>query len=135
MADSNVFSDHNAPQKSLSDQSIKSTDTQAVVNVPEGVPFAADDDFEWDEREIAWASHTVAHGQLTTSGDEDASMRSITDGMATLTANASNTGFLGTVSGAALLRQMTSTPSESQTADQTPGEERRSSIVDYLSSQ
>lgn len=86
----------------------------------DGVPEAAEDDFEWDERENAWTTHDLL---------DEGSIRKITDGMATLTANASNTGFLGTVSGAALLREISS-PRQDQSRD-----ERRSSVIDYLSSQ
>lgn len=89
----------------------------------DGIPEAADDDFEWDERETAWATNPF---------NDDGSMRKITDGMATLTANASNTGFLGTVSGAALLREISSPRLENQTHNL---DERRSSIIDYLTSQ
>ena len=103
----------------------------------DSVPFAADDDFEWDERETLWTTHEQATGQETMRDTDDGSLRKITDGMATLTANASNTGFLGTVSGAALLRQMSAHQHERESSDEPSemGEERRSSIIDFLSSQ
>lgn len=103
----------------------------------DSVPFAADDDFEWDERETLWTTHEQITGKETMRDTDDGSLRKITDGMATLTANASNTGFLGTVSGAALLRQISANQYERESSDgpSEMGEERRSSIIDSLSSQ
>lgn len=72
----------------------------------ETVPFAADDDFEWDERESLWALSDP--GGRSTNFDVDAEIPKLTDGMATLTANDTNTGFLGSVSGASLLRLISS---------------------------
>jgi hypothetical protein len=65
---------------------------------------AADDDFEWDERDPAWNFGDLAGGASTSENDADADMPKITDGMATLTTDDSHTGFYGSVSGAALLR-------------------------------
>ncbi|EXJ77050.1 hypothetical protein A1O3_10208 [Capronia epimyces CBS 606.96] len=64
----------------------------------------ADDDFEWDEREPSWPLVDPGGDSPAFEGDADADIPKITDGMATLTADDSNTGFLGSVSGAALLR-------------------------------
>lgn len=66
---------------------------------------AADDDFEWDERESSWnVADPGGRGPPIGAGGVDAEIPKITDGMATLTANDSNAGFLGSVSGSALLR-------------------------------
>lgn len=72
----------------------------------ETVPFAADDDFEWDERESLWTLSDP--GGRSMNYDVDAEIPKLTDGMATLTANDTNTGFLGSVSGASLLRLISS---------------------------
>lgn len=69
----------------------------------ENVP-TADDDFEWDEREPSWDLADPGGSSKAFESDMDADIPKITDGMATLTADDSNTGFLGSVSGAALLR-------------------------------
>ncbi|OCT48124.1 Zn(II)2Cys6 transcription factor [Cladophialophora carrionii] len=74
-------------------------DAQPLENPP-----AADDDFEWDERESSWNVADPGGGHATSGGGVDAEIPKITDGMATLTANDSNAGFLGSVSGSALLR-------------------------------
>ncbi|KAK4947643.1 hypothetical protein LTR10_013589 [Elasticomyces elasticus] len=63
---------------------------------------AADDDFEWDEREPLSSSGYPEGYSAALAQEPD--IDRITDGMATLTADDSNTGFLGSVSGAALLR-------------------------------
>jgi transcriptional regulatory protein GAL4 len=82
---------------------------------------AADDDFEWDERETSWNVADPGGGGVASGSGVDAEIPKITDGMATLTANDSNAGFLGSVSGSALLRliwmgagtdETTSAPSE-----------------------
>ncbi|KAK5557104.1 hypothetical protein LTR46_004915 [Exophiala xenobiotica] len=65
---------------------------------------AADDDFEWDERDPSWNFSDLAGGAPTSENDADADTPKITDGMATLTTDDSHTGFYGSVSGAALLR-------------------------------
>ncbi|KIW62361.1 hypothetical protein, variant [Phialophora macrospora] len=74
-------------------------DAQPLENPP-----AADDDFEWDERESSWDVADPAGVNATSGGGVDVEIPKITDGMATLTANDSNAGFLGSVSGSALLR-------------------------------
>jgi transcriptional regulatory protein GAL4 len=100
----------------------------------EAVPFAADDDFEWDERESLWALGDP--GGRTSSFDVDTEIPKLTDGMATLTANDTNTGFLGSVSGASLLRLIASS-SNGEPAQ--PGfkteqrDQRMSEIRDYAS--
>lgn len=77
-----------------------------VDNSP--LPFenlpAADDDFEWDERESSWGLADSGGSAAGFEGGIEADIPKITDGMATLTADDSNSGFLGSVSGAALLR-------------------------------
>lgn len=69
----------------------------------DGLP-AADDDFEWDERESSWNLADPGGGVSALEAGVEAEIPKITDGMATLTADDSNSGFLGSVSGAALLR-------------------------------
>ncbi|OAL39245.1 hypothetical protein AYO20_01563 [Fonsecaea nubica] len=67
-------------------------------------PPAADDDFEWDERESSWNIADSGAGRSAFGDDVESEIPKITDGMATLTADDSNAGFLGSVSGSALLR-------------------------------
>ncbi|KIX05349.1 uncharacterized protein Z518_06221 [Rhinocladiella mackenziei CBS 650.93] len=79
-------------------------------NAPDNGPLpfenlpSADDDFEWDERESSWTLADPGGGSAAFESGVEADIPKITDGMATLTADDSNTGFLGSVSGAALLR-------------------------------
>ena len=87
-------------------QAPRSAFTQEASHEFETVPFAADDDFEWDERESLWTLGDP--GGRSTNFDVDAEIPKLTDGMATLTANDTNTGFLGSVSGASLLRLISS---------------------------
>jgi transcriptional regulatory protein GAL4 len=116
------------PQSKLVDQS--SSEFEAV-------PFAADDDFEWDERESLWALGDP--GARTSSFDVDAELPKLTDGMATLTANDTNTGFLGSVSGASLLRLIASSnngASAHMSGMKTEQSDRRLSDIqesDYIS--
>lgn len=56
------------------------------------------DDFEWDEQESSWSMHDSL---------QDAGEKSIMDGMASLSVG-DRRGYLGSVSGAALLRQILS---------------------------
>lgn len=80
--------------------------TSNADNVP--LPFeslpSADDDFEWDEREPSWTLADPGSGASALESGAEGDIPKITDGMATLTADDSNTGFMGSVSGAALLR-------------------------------
>jgi transcriptional regulatory protein GAL4 len=84
---------------------------------------AADDDFEWDERESSWNVTDPAAANSTSPGS-DAEIPKITDGMATLTANDSNAGFLGSVSGSALLRLIWMGAGAGETTD-TSNDRRR----------
>lgn len=100
----------------------------------EAVPFAADDDFEWDERESLWTLGDP--GGRASSFDVDTEIPKLTDGMATLTANDTNTGFLGSVSGASLLRLIASSNNGSSTQAGLKAEQRdqrMSDIRDYAS--
>lgn len=100
----------------------------------EAVPFAADDDFEWDERESLWTLGNP--GGRSSSFDVDAEIPKLTDGMATLTANDTNTGFLGSVSGASLLRLIASTtegPSGQTDFKSEQRDHRMSEVRDYAS--
>ncbi|KAL2397937.1 hypothetical protein ABEF93_006404 [Exophiala dermatitidis] len=78
-------------------------DAQGTSLSFESLP-AAEDDFEWDEREPSWAMPDPGGESSVPETDAEADIPRITDGMATLTADDSNTGFWGSVSGAALLR-------------------------------
>ncbi|KIW22409.1 uncharacterized protein PV07_12297 [Cladophialophora immunda] len=80
------------------------TDVADDTPFPLENPPAADDDFEWDERESSWNIADPGAGHSAFGGDVDSEIPKITDGMATLTADDSNAGFLGSVSGSALLR-------------------------------
>ncbi|EXJ54663.1 hypothetical protein A1O7_10004 [Cladophialophora yegresii CBS 114405] len=95
-------------------------DAQPLENPP-----AADDDFEWDERESSWNVADPGGGQPTSGGGVDAEIPKITDGMATLTANDSNAGFLGSVSGSALLRLIWMGAGAEETTSDASSERRR----------
>jgi transcriptional regulatory protein GAL4 len=97
----------------------------------ETVPFAADDDFEWDERESLWTLGDP--GGRSTNFDLDAEIPKLTDGMATLTANDTNTGFLGSVSGASLLRLISSgSQGNSSQSSRIKQEQRDESMPDIM---
>ena len=107
-------------------------DDQSLLH--ESAPSAADDDFEWDEREALWSSHDPGAGMASLRGADESVLPKITDGMATLSTNDSNTGFLGSVSGAALLRLISDHRGGIKSGgDTTPrGEERRGSGEAFL---
>lgn len=69
----------------------------------ESLPPAADDDFEWDERESSWNLSDSGGRNFALDSGIEIDVPKLSDGMATLAAD-SNTGFFGSVSGAALLR-------------------------------
>lgn len=87
---------------------------------------AADDDFEWDERESSWNLAEPGGDTSVSQGGLDTEIPKITDGMATLTANDSNAGFLGSVSGSALLRLIWMGAGAEETTD--PSNERRKTL-------
>ncbi|KAF2184731.1 hypothetical protein K469DRAFT_579204 [Zopfia rhizophila CBS 207.26] len=64
---------------------------------------STDDDFEWDERERSWSMCDPSSGPSIADGD-GRNTQPIMDGMAALTVDDHNHGYLGAVSGAALLR-------------------------------
>ena len=110
-----------------------STATENTSLLHESGPSAADDDFDWDERESLWSSHDPGAALSTLQGSEESTVPKITDGMATLTTNDSNTGFLGSVSGAALLRLISDNKGGVTSAREiSKQEERRSSLADFL---
>ncbi|ETN37419.1 uncharacterized protein HMPREF1541_08410 [Cyphellophora europaea CBS 101466] len=113
----------------------RSVTTEESGHEFEAVPFAADDDFEWDERESLWTLGDT-RGR-TASFDADPEIPKLTDGMATLTANDTNTGFLGSVSGASLLRLIASSSNGSSPSHPGFKSEHRghqlSDIPDYAS--
>ena len=84
----------------------------------------ADDDHEWDERESSWNVADPSAGTTASSGAVDAEIPKLTDGMATLTANDSNAGFLGSVSGSALLRLIWMGAGAEETTDTTTDRRR-----------
>ncbi|KIX96275.1 uncharacterized protein Z520_08053 [Fonsecaea multimorphosa CBS 102226] len=102
------------------------TDVADDTPFPLENPPAADDDFEWDERESPWNITNPGAGPSAFGGDIDAEVPKITDGMATLTADDSNAGFLGSVSGSALLRLIWMGTDTDNKAD--PKSERRESL-------
>lgn len=71
--------------------------TEDTVGSYDIAPSVADD-FEWDEQESSWSMHDSL---------QDAGEKSIMDGMASLSVG-DRRGYLGSVSGAALLRQILS---------------------------
>lgn len=89
----------------LSKPSISSTTNvgDAAALPLDSLPSAGDD-FEWDERETSWSLADPGGNTLDFGSGVAPDIHNITDGMATLTTDDSNTGFLGSVSGAALLR-------------------------------
>ena len=65
----------------------------------------SDDEFEWDEQDNA--SYSLGPGDYAAPADDgDEGVKKIMDGMATLTVDAANYGYLGTASGASHLRTM-----------------------------
>ncbi|KAH6703190.1 transcriptional regulatory protein GAL4 [Leptodontidium sp. MPI-SDFR-AT-0119] len=69
----------------------------------ENFPYG-NDDFEWDERNYSWTLPDADIKNSVLNANMEGDVSKTTDGMATLTVDDSNTGFLGSVSGAALLR-------------------------------
>lgn len=100
----------------------------------ESAPSAAEEDFEWDERESLWSSHDPGARQSSVHGPDESTLPKITDGMATLSTNDLNTGFLGSVSGAALLRLISESKGGMSTRAELPAlvEERRNSVAELL---
>lgn len=93
---------------------------------------SADDDFEWDERESSW-SFSGPRGDTSLFESVEGDIPKITDGMATLTADESNSGYLGTVSGAALLRLIWMSPSDEVGSKSNARNERRKSLEQFFS--
>ncbi|EXJ69541.1 uncharacterized protein A1O5_07577 [Cladophialophora psammophila CBS 110553] len=109
-----------------STSNVADNSTFPLENLP-----AADDDFEWDERESSWNIADPRTGNSAFGGDIDAEIPKITDGMATLTADDSNAGFLGSVSGSALLRLIWMSTGAEDKADGKS--ERRESLEQLFS--
>ncbi|KAF1343722.1 fungal-specific transcription factor domain-containing protein [Delphinella strobiligena] len=65
----------------------------------------SDDEFEWDEQEQTSAGLGSGDFAAPSEGEEEG-LKKIMDGMATLTVDAANYGYLGTASGASHLRTM-----------------------------
>ncbi|PVH76817.1 hypothetical protein DL98DRAFT_561785 [Cadophora sp. DSE1049] len=90
----------------------------------------ANDDFEWDERGHSWtfSDPSIMNSALDAGVEND--VAKTTDGMATLTVDDSNTGFLGSVSGAALLRLIWMGTSINGTGEKPDvrGDERQESL-------
>lgn len=108
--------------------------SNATGNAP--LPFeslpSADDDFEWDERESSW-SVSDPRGSTSLIESIEGDVPKITDGMATLTADDSNSGYLGTASGAALLRLIWMSPSDDTGSKTDTRNERRKSLEQFFS--
>lgn len=103
---------------------ISSITTKSASISAEAVP-SAEDDFEWDETDPAWN----ASGEATSVveglyGD----YQKVMDGMATLSAGDSNSGYLGTVSGAALLRTIWMGAPDGPDLDEGSWKARRQSL-------
>lgn len=64
----------------------------------------SDEEFEWDEQEQA--SSGLGSGDFAAPEGEEEGVKKVMDGMATLTVDAANYGYLGTASGASHLRTM-----------------------------
>ncbi|OAP55368.1 hypothetical protein AYL99_10341 [Fonsecaea erecta] len=94
-------------------------------------PPAGDEDFAWDERESSWNIADPGTGGSAFGGNVDSEIPKITDGMATLTADDSNAGFLGSVSGSALLRLIWMSTGTDNKAN--PKAERRESLEQLFS--
>ncbi|KAJ4186290.1 hypothetical protein NW767_012710 [Fusarium falciforme] len=74
------------------------------------------DSFEWNEQEVSWGTYDPSRwsGMDSLNGD---STQTIMDGMAALTVGDHNRGYLGAVSGAALLRQILSAHPDGEEVD------------------
>jgi transcriptional regulatory protein GAL4 len=70
---------------------------------PEAPPL---DDFEWDERDLGIIEATSQSKFLWSSNDNGGDEENVIDGMASLTVDDRESGYLGIASGAALLRMM-----------------------------
>lgn len=67
--------------------------------------YSDEEEFEWDEQERSSAGLGSSNPAARSMGDEEG-VKKIMDGMATLTVDAANYGYLGTASGASHLRTM-----------------------------
>lgn len=86
-----------------------------------------DEEFEWDERE-----QTSLSGGVAITDDDEEGVKKIMDGMATLTVDAANYGYLGMTSGASHLRSLWMETGAGPSWDPNSWNERRRHLQDLL---
>lgn len=119
------ISGHTSLEDHASTWSFPTTDVEpdpAASLYPDG-----DEDFEWDEREQTGLSGDVAMAQ-----DDEEGVRKVMDGMATLTVDAANYGYLGMASGASHLRSLWMESGNSQSWDSGAWSDRRQDLQQLL---
>lgn len=119
------ISGHTSLEDHASTWSFPTTDVEpdpAASLYPDG-----DEDFEWDEREQTGLSGGVAMAQ-----DDEEGVRKVMDGMATLTVDAANYGYLGMASGASHLRSLWMESGNSQSWDSGAWSDRRQDLQHLL---
>ncbi|THZ70632.1 hypothetical protein D6C85_05809 [Aureobasidium pullulans] len=89
-----------------------------------------DEEFEWDERE-----QTGLHGGVAITEDDEEGVRKVMDGMATLTVDAANYGYLGMASGASHLRSLWMESGNGPSWDSGAWKDRRRDLQDLLRGQ
>ncbi|KAH0360596.1 hypothetical protein KCU65_g9301, partial [Aureobasidium melanogenum] len=86
-----------------------------------------DEEFEWDERE-----QTGLAGGVAMTEDDEEGVRKVMDGMATLTVDAANYGYLGMASGASHLRSLWMESGNGPSWDSGAWNDRRRDLQDLL---
>ncbi|CAC9885796.1 unnamed protein product, partial [Aureobasidium pullulans] len=86
-----------------------------------------DEEFEWDERE-----QTGLHGGVAITEEDEEGVRKVMDGMATLTVDAANYGYLGMASGASHLRSLWMESGNGPSWDSGAWNDRRRDLQDLL---
>ncbi|KAG9840888.1 hypothetical protein KCU98_g9062, partial [Aureobasidium melanogenum] len=86
-----------------------------------------DEEFEWDERE-----QTGLAGGVAMAEDDEEGVRKVMDGMATLTVDAANYGYLGMASGASHLRSLWMESGNGPSWDSGAWNDRRRDLQDLL---
>lgn len=92
------------------------------------------DDLEWNEQESSWCMYDPNRGS-TMDAVYGASPQNIMDGMAALTVGDHNRGYLGAVSGAALLRQILSSRPDGEEVDAQVARQQIESLFQQHSDQ
>jgi transcriptional regulatory protein GAL4 len=101
--DAELFRTRSATDQSTRDLlPVSESGTEKVPLPFESAP-SAEDDFEWDEQELSWSVSDL-EGGATMVDSTEGDVHKVMDGMATLSVDDSQSGYVGITSGAALLR-------------------------------